>query len=80
MYQTVDAGCKPYMAPERIDPSGNPSNYDVRYLSKCRLSVAMKHAPKSYNFYQKKKQLNFTPSKYLLEAALQIRNPVSIPA
>jgi len=28
--KTVDAGCKPYMAPERIDPSGNPSNYDVR--------------------------------------------------
>ena len=30
LYQTVDAGCKPYMAPERIDPTGNPSNYDVR--------------------------------------------------
>jgi len=28
--KTVDAGCKPYMAPERIDPTGNPSNYDVR--------------------------------------------------
>lgn len=28
--KTVDAGCKPYMAPERIDPMGNPSNYDVR--------------------------------------------------
>ncbi len=28
--KTIDAGCKPYMAPERIDPSGNPSNYDVR--------------------------------------------------
>eukprot|EP00094_Tigriopus_californicus_P004245 TCALIF_04091-PA protein Name:"Similar to Map2k3 Dual specificity mitogen-activated protein kinase kinase 3 (Mus musculus)" AED:0.07 eAED:0.07 QI:317/0.8/0.66/1/0.8/0.83/6/203/315 len=28
--KTIEAGCKPYMAPERIDPSGNPSNYDVR--------------------------------------------------
>ncbi|XP_033215430.1 dual specificity mitogen-activated protein kinase kinase 6 [Belonocnema kinseyi] len=28
--KTVDAGCKPYMAPERIDPSGNPSQYDIR--------------------------------------------------
>jgi len=28
--KTIDAGCKPYMAPERIDPSGNPGNYDVR--------------------------------------------------
>lgn len=28
--KTIDAGCKPYMAPERIDPSGNPANYDVR--------------------------------------------------
>eukprot|EP00088_Acartia_fossae_P057953 TRINITY_DN6768_c0_g3_i1.p1 TRINITY_DN6768_c0_g3~~TRINITY_DN6768_c0_g3_i1.p1 ORF type:complete len:341 (-),score=69.75 TRINITY_DN6768_c0_g3_i1:951-1973(-) len=29
--KTVEAGCKPYMAPERIDPvTGTPSNYDVR--------------------------------------------------
>ncbi|KAF7282527.1 dual specificity mitogen-activated protein kinase kinase lic isoform X1 [Rhynchophorus ferrugineus] len=28
--KTIDAGCKPYMAPERIDPQGNPSNYDIR--------------------------------------------------
>lgn len=28
--KTVDAGCKPYMAPERIDPQGNPANYDIR--------------------------------------------------
>jgi len=28
--KTIDAGCKPYMAPERIDPQGNPSAYDVR--------------------------------------------------
>ena len=28
--KTRDAGCKPYMAPERIDPKGNPDNYDVR--------------------------------------------------
>ena len=28
--KTRDAGCKPYMAPERIDPTGNPDNYDVR--------------------------------------------------
>jgi len=28
--KTVDAGCKPYMAPERIDPQGDPSHYDVR--------------------------------------------------
>lgn len=28
--KTIDAGCKPYMAPERIDPTGNPSNYDIR--------------------------------------------------
>lgn len=28
--KTIDAGCKPYMAPERIDPSGNPNNYDIR--------------------------------------------------
>lgn len=28
--KTVDAGCKPYMAPERIDPSGNPQQYDIR--------------------------------------------------
>ncbi|XP_067006530.1 dual specificity mitogen-activated protein kinase kinase 6 [Anabrus simplex] len=28
--KTVDAGCKPYMAPERIDPLGNPSQYDIR--------------------------------------------------
>ena len=30
MAKTIDAGCKPYMAPERIDPTGNPANYDVR--------------------------------------------------
>jgi len=28
--KTMDAGCKPYMSPERIDIMGNPSNYDVR--------------------------------------------------
>ncbi|XP_063707214.1 dual specificity mitogen-activated protein kinase kinase 6 [Culicoides brevitarsis] len=28
--KTVDAGCKPYMAPERIDPTGNPGQYDIR--------------------------------------------------
>lgn len=28
--KTIDAGCKPYMAPERIDPKGDPGNYDVR--------------------------------------------------
>lgn len=28
--KTIDAGCKPYMAPERIDPSGNPGQYDIR--------------------------------------------------
>lgn len=28
--KTIDAGCKPYMAPERIDPTGNQSNYDIR--------------------------------------------------
>ncbi|KAF5269580.1 hypothetical protein FQR65_LT05918 [Abscondita terminalis] len=28
--KTIDAGCKPYMAPERIDPQGNPSQYDIR--------------------------------------------------
>uniref|UniRef100_A0A6M2DWV1 mitogen-activated protein kinase kinase n=1 Tax=Xenopsylla cheopis TaxID=163159 RepID=A0A6M2DWV1_XENCH len=28
--KTVDAGCKPYMAPERIDPNGDPSHYDIR--------------------------------------------------
>ncbi|XP_055844079.1 dual specificity mitogen-activated protein kinase kinase 3 [Episyrphus balteatus] len=28
--KTVDAGCKPYMAPERIDPTGNPQQYDIR--------------------------------------------------
>ncbi|XP_043282987.1 dual specificity mitogen-activated protein kinase kinase 6 [Venturia canescens] len=28
--KTIDAGCKPYMAPERIDPSGDPSHYDIR--------------------------------------------------
>lgn len=29
--KTIDAGCKPYMAPERIDPKGTGvSNYDIR--------------------------------------------------
>lgn len=28
--KTIDAGCKPYMAPERIDPTGNPGHYDIR--------------------------------------------------
>ncbi|KAG6454751.1 hypothetical protein O3G_MSEX008874 [Manduca sexta] len=28
--KTIDAGCKPYMAPERIDPMGNPGQYDIR--------------------------------------------------
>ncbi|XP_044759861.1 dual specificity mitogen-activated protein kinase kinase 6 [Coccinella septempunctata] len=28
--KTIDAGCKPYMAPERIDPQGDPSKYDIR--------------------------------------------------
>jgi len=28
--KTIDAGCKPYMAPERIDPKGDLSNYDIR--------------------------------------------------
>lgn len=28
--KTIDAGCKPYMAPERIDVTGDPSKYDVR--------------------------------------------------
>ncbi|XP_013199575.1 dual specificity mitogen-activated protein kinase kinase 6 [Amyelois transitella] len=28
--KTIDAGCKPYMAPERIDPHGNPAQYDIR--------------------------------------------------
>ncbi|XP_018026532.1 dual specificity mitogen-activated protein kinase kinase 3-like, partial [Hyalella azteca] len=28
--KTVQAGCKPYMAPERIDPQGDPSRYGIR--------------------------------------------------
>ncbi|CAG0921438.1 unnamed protein product [Notodromas monacha] len=28
--KTIDAGCKPYMAPERIDPTGDPSCYNIR--------------------------------------------------
>lgn len=28
--KTIDAGCKPYMAPERIDPSGDPGKYNIR--------------------------------------------------
>lgn len=28
--KTIDAGCKPYMAPERIDPTGNTGQYDIR--------------------------------------------------
>jgi len=29
--KTMDAGCKPYMAPERIDPvQGSPTKYDIR--------------------------------------------------
>lgn len=32
--KTIDAGCKPYMAPERIDPSGNPSQVKFITLKK----------------------------------------------
>lgn len=28
--KTIDAGCKPYMAPERINPHGNISQYGIR--------------------------------------------------
>lgn len=28
--KTIDAGCKPYMAPERIDIRGNTAQYDIR--------------------------------------------------
>ncbi|KFM61154.1 Dual specificity mitogen-activated protein kinase kinase 6, partial [Stegodyphus mimosarum] len=28
--KTIDAGCKPYMAPERIDPVDNKQGYDIR--------------------------------------------------
>lgn len=28
--KTIDAGCKPYMAPERIDPAKNKQGYDVK--------------------------------------------------
>jgi len=28
--KTIDAGCKPYMAPERIDPTRNKQGYDVK--------------------------------------------------
>lgn len=28
--KTIDAGCKPYMAPERINPEKNQSGYDIR--------------------------------------------------
>lgn len=28
--KTMDAGCKPYMAPERINPESNQSGYDIR--------------------------------------------------
>jgi serine/threonine protein kinase len=28
--KTIDAGCSKYMAPERIDPFGDPSKYDIR--------------------------------------------------
>lgn len=28
--KTMDAGCKPYMAPERINPERNASGYDIR--------------------------------------------------
>lgn len=28
--KTIDAGCKPYMAPERIDPQGNPGEYNIK--------------------------------------------------
>lgn len=28
--KTIDAGCKPYMAPERINPKANQEGYDIR--------------------------------------------------
>lgn len=28
--QTYEAGCKPYMAPERINPDKNRQGYDIR--------------------------------------------------
>ncbi|KAG8189508.1 hypothetical protein JTE90_008470 [Oedothorax gibbosus] len=28
--KTIDAGCKPYMAPERINPAANQQGYDIR--------------------------------------------------
>jgi serine/threonine protein kinase len=28
--KTIEAGCKPYMAPERIDPQGDPAKYNIK--------------------------------------------------
>lgn len=30
--KTIDAGCKPYMAPERIDPSGTPPYFRKKII------------------------------------------------
>ncbi|GIY23070.1 hypothetical protein CDAR_299691 [Caerostris darwini] len=45
--KTVDAGCKPYMAPERINPAPNQRGYDIRSdvwslgITMCELSTGV---------------------------------------
>ncbi|CAK8688506.1 unnamed protein product [Clavelina lepadiformis] len=47
--KTIDAGCKPYMAPERIDPDLNKKGYDVKSdvwsLGITMIEVATGHFP-----------------------------------
>ena len=73
LMQTVDAGCKPYMAPERIDPSGNPSNYDVRWqlpcmleYLKCRINKRSLKWSTWYRFYYKEMSVHHSPKNFNL--------------
>lgn len=72
--KTIDAGCKPYMAPERIDPARNKKGYDVKSdvwsLGITMIEVATGQFPYDTwrNPFQQLKQVVEDPSPSLPEA------------
>ncbi|CAG2114458.1 unnamed protein product [Medioppia subpectinata] len=61
--QTFDAGCKPYMAPERINPDPNRKGYDIRSdvwslgISMLELAIGKFPFPDSKNLFEQLKRI-----------------------
>jgi len=63
MAQTFEAGCKPYMAPERINPNPNRPGYDIRSdvwslgISMLEIAIGRFPYPESKNLFEQLKRV-----------------------